>query len=467
MNYEEIKVSIYTQAFNTSRYLTQCIESVLNQTHKNFEYTIIDNGSTDSTRQIIQEYTKKDSRIRLVCFNENARARIKQVSIIDHKGKYVTVLDSDDWWAPNYLETLIAFAEANDLDIACGTTCLYFDETGEQYPLFTSGPEPVVFCRAQFCYEIQNLVDHFSSAWNKLIKKEVWDKVFSLDLPPYAGPLDVVLGLRFICNSSCIGIENTILYFYRRRNGSSGTSFDKTFFDAILFLNDEFNGFLKIGDILKNENKYIISDYFLSELLQLFLILEDASVPLEEKELEHYRMLTHSVTKKIMQSDDYIIWLNKKFLIWMKNMTVSMEKKEKWIKFVLKNKALLDNAMSVKAANLLFGTLMPNCYVAVTGQNAELFLTDHSFIKKIVNDETAQMLYNNHYRVYSMLFGRDTPLRCVLGIDSLLFGALLQDDSEALLYRLKALARRKRIAKRYGLKEAIVALCKQREDANP
>ena len=145
-----MSISIYTQVYNTKQFLPQCIESVLSQTYQDFEYILIDNGSTDGCKEILEEYARQDSRIRLICFEENRVAPIwMEIAQNSGTGRYLTVLDSDDWWEPNYLESLIGFLEKNNLDLAVTGAANYFQEA-QRSQVMRQLDEPVVFNRRQF-----------------------------------------------------------------------------------------------------------------------------------------------------------------------------------------------------------------------------------------------------------------------------------------------------------------------------
>lgn len=104
----ESLVSIITPAFNSEKYILQTIASVHEQTHKNWEMIIIDDGSTDKTVSLIQEIRQKEDRIHLITSKENqgpAISRNKGIRIA--KGKYLTFLDADDIWFPNFIENSI------------------------------------------------------------------------------------------------------------------------------------------------------------------------------------------------------------------------------------------------------------------------------------------------------------------------------------------------------------------------
>ena len=107
-------VSVVTPVYNGADYLRECIDSLLNQTYQNWEYTIVDNCSTDATHDIAAEYAARDPRIRVhrnpsfvgVCLNHNNAMR--QVS---PQSKYCKILAADDWLFPECLEKMVALAE--------------------------------------------------------------------------------------------------------------------------------------------------------------------------------------------------------------------------------------------------------------------------------------------------------------------------------------------------------------------
>ena len=100
-------VTIFTPAYNVENYITVCIESVLNQTYNCFEWILVDNGSTDDTKSIIQEYAKKDKRIKRVRFPKNTDGFAQDMITRFGNGRYVAKLDSDDFWEDQYLEKLV------------------------------------------------------------------------------------------------------------------------------------------------------------------------------------------------------------------------------------------------------------------------------------------------------------------------------------------------------------------------
>ncbi|MBD0831205.1 glycosyltransferase family 2 protein [Aestuariibaculum sediminum] len=108
-------VSIITPVFNCEKYLPECINSVINQTFVDWELILIDDCSTDSSRDIIEEYALKDSRIKTYFFNENVGAGIARNKGIDiAKRRFIAFLDSDDYWHDQKLELQLNFMLKNE-----------------------------------------------------------------------------------------------------------------------------------------------------------------------------------------------------------------------------------------------------------------------------------------------------------------------------------------------------------------
>lgn len=125
-----MKVSIITPTYNCGRFIGKTIESVLNQTYTDWEMIIVDDCSTDNTKDIVLEYSNNDSRIKYIRLRENsgaAMARNKAMEVAN--GKYMAFLDSDDIWTSDKLEKQIKFMEDNKYNITC-TEYEQIDELG-------------------------------------------------------------------------------------------------------------------------------------------------------------------------------------------------------------------------------------------------------------------------------------------------------------------------------------------------
>jgi len=101
------KVSIIIPTYNRTDLLPRAIQSVINQTYKDWELLIIDDGSTDNTKEIVEEFVKKDPRIRYFYKENGGQGSARNLGIKNAKGEYIAFLDSDDEWLPEKLDKQI------------------------------------------------------------------------------------------------------------------------------------------------------------------------------------------------------------------------------------------------------------------------------------------------------------------------------------------------------------------------
>lgn len=115
------KISIIIPIYNVENYLEKCIQSVLNQTYKDFELLLIDDGSTDNSVKICDDYAQKDNRIRVIHKTNGGVSTARNEGIRNARGEYLGFIDSDDYIEPNMYETLINNIEEYGCDISiCG-----------------------------------------------------------------------------------------------------------------------------------------------------------------------------------------------------------------------------------------------------------------------------------------------------------------------------------------------------------
>ena len=125
-------VSIITPLYNAERFITETIESVLQQTDKNWEWIIVNDCSTDRSVEIVESYITKDPRIQLINLKKNSGTGVaKNIALNSAKGNYISFIDSDDCWLPNKLETQLHFMQENNYPISF-TSYEIIDQNGKQ-----------------------------------------------------------------------------------------------------------------------------------------------------------------------------------------------------------------------------------------------------------------------------------------------------------------------------------------------
>lgn len=109
------KVSVITPSYNSAKYISKTIESVLSQSYQNLELIIVDDCSLDDSLAVIKKYVQQDSRVKLYCLHVNSGAAVARNTAIEHAtGRFITFLDSDDVWLERKLEKQVAFMLQND-----------------------------------------------------------------------------------------------------------------------------------------------------------------------------------------------------------------------------------------------------------------------------------------------------------------------------------------------------------------
>lgn len=110
-----MNITIITPSYNSAQYIARTIDSILNQTYENWELLIIDDCSTDDSCTVIQKYVDQDSRIKLICLEQNSGAAVaRNTGIGNATGRFIAFLDSDDTWHPEKLEKQVSFMLKND-----------------------------------------------------------------------------------------------------------------------------------------------------------------------------------------------------------------------------------------------------------------------------------------------------------------------------------------------------------------
>ena len=119
-------VSVVIPVYNVSRYLPQCLESVLAQTYQNIEVLIIDDGSTDGSGSICDRFAERDSRIRVIHTDNRGLSAARNLGLEKMGGTFVFFIDSDDWIEPNTVETLVKAALRTKADVVTMKACMEF-----------------------------------------------------------------------------------------------------------------------------------------------------------------------------------------------------------------------------------------------------------------------------------------------------------------------------------------------------
>ena len=234
-------ISIVIPVFNVEAYLRKCLESVINQTYKNLEIIIVNDGSTDDSHQICKEYADKDSRIILISQDNQGLSGARNTGLKHVTGDYIFFIDSDDWIRADALEQAMSLAIEYNADcVACGSS-KQFDEVEKTESKITIRK----YSGIEFAYLMTKPGGYFCYAWGRLIKKEY---IPCISFPVCYTFEDIPVMPKLISSMKTIIYTSQILYFYRQRKGSISKS--RFSFKAT----DEMDGYIAVVELGENLN---------------------------------------------------------------------------------------------------------------------------------------------------------------------------------------------------------------------
>lgn len=204
-------ISVIIPVYNAEKYLEECLVSVKNQTFKDFEVICMDDGSTDNSLQILKEFAKQDMRFN-VYTQKNAGGSVSRNNAIKKaKGKYISFLDNDDIYHPQYLEILYKNIKDYHADISC---CSYLKFTGGIFAKpYTEFPAPKFISKQPFLDKFKYKKKIETLMWTKLYKKELLDDIkFSEKLPAIN---DILFNIEILLKAKTAVVCAEQLIYYR------------------------------------------------------------------------------------------------------------------------------------------------------------------------------------------------------------------------------------------------------------
>ncbi len=313
-----MKFSIIVPVYNVEKYLEKCLESILNQTFKDFEAIIVNDGSTDNSQEIIDKYVNKDKKIFKSFKKENGGlSDARNFGIERARGEYIVFLDSDDYIDYNYLEVFnMKIMQSVDLDLIRIPKKIYNTQNGdmkiEKFPEeYMSGEEALCYMRKKrICIE---------TACSYCIKTLFWKE--NNFLFPIGGlHEDFAVMLLVVLKAKNFSFSNKTYYNYILHENSITTDknyakevkkvYDKLFYyDNIVF---ELN---QISNQISSEAKVTCMEYVSTAILEGLRILNGKELKeykkriIERKVLKNLKVYKKISLKMIIKKFVYVILL--------------------------------------------------------------------------------------------------------------------------------------------------------------
>ncbi|MBD5261924.1 MAG: glycosyltransferase family 2 protein [Bacteroides sp.] len=207
-------VSIITPTYNCAKFITETIESVQAQSYQNWEMIIVDDCSTDNTKEIVEQYQKIDPRIKYYCLPTNSgAAEARNEALRRAQGRWIAFLDSDDLWSPDKLERQIGFMVSNAYHFSY-TDYEGIDEEDHSLGVKVSGPRYI------------NKLGMFSYCWPGCLTVMYDREVLGLvQIPNIKKNNDYAMWLKAIKKADCHLLKENLAKYRKRRGSISSGSY--------------------------------------------------------------------------------------------------------------------------------------------------------------------------------------------------------------------------------------------------
>lgn len=272
-------VSIIIPVYNVSRYLGCCLDTVLGQTYSHLEVILVDDGSTDGSSAICDDYGKRDARVRVIHQANAGAANAKNAGLDAAGGTYIAFLDSDDWVEPQWLERMLQVSQSTNADVVeCSFQMEYTDGAAP-------GNDPENFLAESF--ETEDYLKDYIKRWTCAL---FWNKLFRAHL---------IEGVRFHSERRCVDDEfftykavtganclvriTDALIHYRQRC-SSVTQSKKTLYQRTL---DDIDVLVERYLWMKKQYPGLVMEYLRHDVDTLLYLA--GAYPFNDTAVDHFR----------------------------------------------------------------------------------------------------------------------------------------------------------------------------------
>lgn len=239
----KILISVIVPVYNAEQFLDQCIDSIINQSFRDFEVVIVDDGSTDNSLNICKDYAKIDNRVKVIHQANGRQTKARKTGLAASKGEYVYFVDSDDWLEPQLLEIAYNAVKKDKSDVVIFDA--FFNYNKKQIPV----SQPIlsgVFDKKGLIKKIYPKMIYsgrffyfgvYAAMWPKLMKRSiVVPNMVNVDEKIKLGE-DGVTSFAVMLDAKKVSIlKGEHLYHYRDNNASLTRSYCPYQFDSVLLL---------------------------------------------------------------------------------------------------------------------------------------------------------------------------------------------------------------------------------------
>lgn len=257
------KVSIVVPIYNVEKYLCQCLDSLVNQTLKDIEIICVDDGSTDSSPDIIRSYIEKDPRVKVITKPNSGYGNSMNRGFDLAEGEYIGIVESDDYAELDMFEKLYQTASENQLDVVKSSFYFYYSiprERNEKYEVVSKVRSGVTFCPSTDFKAPMEMVEMFN------IKPSIWSAIYRKDFirehgirfteTPGASFQDTAFNFKVMALAKRVQLLKDAYLHYRQDNEASSVNNPGKIF-CVCDEYEEIQRFLDTNPLNRGELEYV------------------------------------------------------------------------------------------------------------------------------------------------------------------------------------------------------------------
>ncbi len=251
-------VSIIVPVYNSEKWIDRCVDSVLAQTYSDWQLILVDDGSSDKSPQLLDEFKEKDNRIIVFHIKNSGVANARNIGLSAASGEFITFCDSDDYYEPDYIETLINMHKETGADLCVASA--FVDYPGKS----NVHKAPIV--------GLYNDLSKIALSFHNIYWKGLWNKLFltkvikdnKIDFPLHFSICeDSCFILDYILNINSVFCSDKPVYHYVQNNSSSLTKrYNKEAMDAERVVIKKLNALADKYSCNSDQFKTICEDHF-------------------------------------------------------------------------------------------------------------------------------------------------------------------------------------------------------------
>lgn len=266
-------VSIVIPAYNSEKTIERCLESVINQTYRDIEVIVVDDGSTDRTYEIVYKYGVLDKRIKIIQQKNQGVSAARNIGIENAYGEYLSFVDSDDIVYPQYIEKMLYFMEKGT-DLVICKICKAVKRRGNKVKILYPKQE------ALRRYDThQKILDKLMKLMSEGVLNSPYSKMYRMDIIKknrVKMPImlengeDLQFNLRYIDGINSICLIPDILYQYNIMNSTLTTKYREDLFESRKISIDMLNQFLEKNHLDNQIILYLYLKLMFAECIQMY-----------------------------------------------------------------------------------------------------------------------------------------------------------------------------------------------------